>query len=67
MTLEYSVKENAVLEITDISGKLVGKYTLPVNSYKIQIVNNDLQNGVYLYRIVGSNGILKTGKIAIMK
>ncbi|MGZ3863811.1 MAG: T9SS type A sorting domain-containing protein [Bacteroidia bacterium] len=67
MTLEYSMKENGILEITDISGKLVGKYNLPVNSSKIQIINDDLQNGIYLYRIMGDNNILKTGKIAVMK
>ena len=67
ITVEYKIVHNAILEITDISGKLVGTYNLPFDSYKMQITDDKLENGMYLYRIVSDNSILKTGKIAILK
>lgn len=67
MTLEYKITQNATLEITDISGKLVGKYNLPADSFKIQITNERMENGIYLYRVLANSSILKAGKIIVMK
>jgi hypothetical protein len=67
ITVEYKVRHTAILEITDISGKLVGTYTLPFDSYKIEVRNEKLENGMYLYRINSDGTVLKTGKVAVMK
>jgi hypothetical protein len=68
MMVEYSIKDDASLEITDLSGKLVGKYKLISTDSKTEIKNDKLENGIYLYRIITSAGTqLKTGKIAVIK
>ncbi|MGZ3864765.1 MAG: T9SS type A sorting domain-containing protein, partial [Bacteroidia bacterium] len=67
MTLDYTIKEDSRLEITDISGNLVSIYNLPVTGTSLQIKNEGLQNGIYLYRVIGADGIIKTGKIVLMK
>jgi len=67
MTLAYNINKDAVLEITDISGKLVDKYDLSAAFKIIEIKNDKLQNGVYLYSVISNGNMLKAGKIVIMK
>jgi hypothetical protein len=67
MTLDYKIPHNASLEITDLNSRLLGKYFLSLGASKIEITNDNLQNGIYLYRVVSKNSILKTGKIAVIK
>ncbi|MGZ3864764.1 MAG: T9SS type A sorting domain-containing protein [Bacteroidia bacterium] len=64
-SVQYNFKEDAKMEITDINGTLVGKYNLPANDTKLEIRNDNLSNGIYLYRIISDKPI--TGKIVIMK
>jgi type IX secretion system substrate protein len=66
MSVEYKVSKDAYLEITDINGNLVGKYNLPALGTKIDIRNDNLNNGVYLYRVI-NDVVVSTGKVVIMK
>jgi hypothetical protein len=65
--LQYNFKKSTFFEITDVNGILVGKYDLYAASNKLEINNSNLEAGIYLYRIVGSSLVLKTGKLVIMK
>jgi type IX secretion system substrate protein len=67
MTLDYNLKNDAVMEITDITGNLVATYVLPATETTMQVQNNNLQNGMYMYRIISNNAIIKQGKIVVMK
>ena len=69
MMLEYELKNNekAEIEITDIVGKIICKYTLLKENQSINISCNELRNGIYLYRILENNSIIHTDKLVIMK
>jgi len=67
MLVEYSIVSDAVIQINDVAGKVVGEYNLSSLNNKLEIHNDNLLNGVYLYRIMSNNTVLKTGKIVIMK
>lgn len=67
MTLEYKMGKVANLEIVDLNGNLVERYNLPTTGNQLEVKNEKLQNGVYLYRIISNNTVVKFGKIVIMK
>jgi hypothetical protein len=67
VTINYDIVTDAVIEITDVTGNLVGTYNLPVSGTIIQIKNDNLPSGVYMYRIIGNNTVIKLGKIVIIK
>ena len=67
MMLDYNLKNDAHLEITDITGNLLRTYILPATETTTQIQNNNLQSGMYLYRVISNNAVIKQGKIVIMK
>ncbi|MEO8761336.1 MAG: T9SS type A sorting domain-containing protein [Bacteroidia bacterium] len=67
MTLDYSVKEDASLEIMDITGKLVVTYNMPATGTNMQIKNNYLQNGMYLYRVISKDKLIKISKFVVMQ
>ena len=67
MMLDYKITSDAKMEITDITGNLVGTYILPTTSTTMQVQNNNLQSGMYLYRIISNNTVVKQGKIVVMK
>jgi hypothetical protein len=66
MTLEYNITKDAYLEISNTNGTLVGKYTLSSSGNKLDIKNDNLSSGIYLYRVV-NDAVLKTGRIVIIK
>ncbi|MGZ3862719.1 MAG: T9SS type A sorting domain-containing protein [Bacteroidia bacterium] len=66
-TVQYDAKENTRMEIVDINGNLVGTYNLPTTRTQIEVKNENLQNGVYLYRIISNNNMIKFGRIVVMK
>jgi len=58
---------DALLQIYSITGKLINKTHFNTNnSFKVLSVDM-LQNGIYLYHIILSNGIDKSGKLVILK
>lgn len=67
MTLAYSIKENAVLEIMDANNKIVARYDVDAKNDKMEIRRDDLVNGVYLFRLIIKDRTVKTGKIVIIR
>ena len=67
MMLEYSIKGDARLLISDFTGNLVGAYDMPATENSIEVKNNYLQNGVYMYRIISNDILIKVGKIVVMQ
>ena len=55
------------MEISDLTGNLVGIYPMPATENTIQVKNNYLQNGVYFYRVICNDAVIKLGKIVIMQ
>lgn len=67
MQVDYLIKDDAHMEMMDITGNIVGTYNLPANGTTIQLQNDNLQSGVYLYRIISNNTVIKQGKIVVMR
>jgi len=67
MTLDYLITKDAVLEVYQINGILVDKYNLSSSNNRLEIGNRNLDEGIYLYKIIENNTILKSGKIVIIK
>ena len=67
MMLDYNVKADANLEISDLSGRLVGTYFLPAAGTHAEVKNNELNNGVYIYRVTSNGVVIKIGKIIVMQ
>ena len=67
MVFEYTLLSNAQLRISDVSGREIGLYTLNASENSIEINNESLINGVYLYTVINEQGLVKTGRIVIMK
>lgn len=67
MVLEFRTKKDCHLEISEINGTLVGRYRMSSSVNRLEINNDELTNGVYLFRIISDNVTLKVGKIVILK
>ncbi|MEW6470397.1 MAG: T9SS type A sorting domain-containing protein [Bacteroidota bacterium] len=67
MMIKYSIEGDAELQITDITGKLMCSYKLLAEDSKIDISCDKLSNGIYLYKIINGNEIIKANKIMIIK
>ncbi len=67
MDVDYNVQENAQLDITDINGNLVGTYNMPLVKTQLQIKNSELPSGIYFYRVMCKDTVVKLGKIVIIK
>ena len=68
MTLKYSVKPNdkASMKIYELTGKLISEYVLNANDSQFQIAAN-LDKGIYLYRIIVNESVVKSDKVIIIK
>lgn len=55
------IQNSYFIELYDISGKLVKRELL--DSHKRTIQTTDLKNGFYIYKIIGRQGVLSTGKL----
>jgi hypothetical protein len=61
---ERTVVENALLEIVDMSGKVV--MSIPnINSTNVMINRGQLANGVYFYRLINKGATIGTGKLIV--
>ncbi len=59
---------NAVLKLTDITGREVGNYTLKQKMQDRQTISvSRLPNGLYLYTLVADGKHIATRKLAVMK
>ncbi len=69
MSFDYNLgnNANATMQIIDISGKLIKTYQLQNTVGTLNIYEQSLTNGIYFYRILVNNRILKTDKLVIIK
>jgi PKD repeat protein len=69
MTVNYSISgdENAMLCIFDLNGKQVAGYLLKADATSLEISNENLSNGVYMYKVISKESILNTGRLVIIK
>jgi OmpA-OmpF porin, OOP family len=69
MTLDYQIEKTgrAFLEITDLTGNVVAKYELSENNDKLEISQNELNNGVYIYHVIVNGRLLQSDKLIIIK
>jgi hypothetical protein len=69
MVLEYSLAENekGLIAIYDLKGELITQYALNNSVNKLAINREELNNGIYFYKIIINNKIVKTDKIVIIK
>lgn len=66
-TIQHNLNSNGVFELYSIDGKKLDAVALQGQEGTYQYQNNNLKPGVYLYRISNPNGIITTGKLAIIK
>src|SRR5690606_14420138 len=62
-----TVGEGLKLTITDVSGKIVKETTLTTNKCLFHGYTNEIQNGIYFYKISDSQAQHGNGKVVIMK
>lgn len=70
MNLIYSLEENSKGELIlyDVTGKLVAKYFLQIGkNNQLFIQENELNNGVYFYKVIIDNELKLSDKIVIIK
>ena len=67
MMVDYTISSDATMQLVDVTGDIIGQYTLSALNKNIEIHNNNLANGVYLYRITNASGLIQTGRVVIMK
>ena len=58
-----NISENMEIEIYDVFGRLVLAQKINENLNKVAI--SDLQSGVFIYKMVGENDVLGSGKIVV--
>ncbi|MGQ0828229.1 MAG: T9SS type A sorting domain-containing protein [Bacteroidota bacterium] len=64
--LNYTIKQNGILNIYDVTGKLIEEHELSANRNELQLTTN-LNNGIYLYHVIMNDKIMKSGKLVIIK
>lgn len=69
MQLEYDLAgaNNAVMNIFDVTGKLIKSYKLENTKGTLQMNEHALHNGIYFYHILVGEKIIKNDKIIIIK
>lgn len=69
MTLEYNIStnENARIALYDMLGQEIFNNSLQAGKHLLNI-HTDLSNGIYIYNIISADkGVLKTGKVVIIR
>jgi len=64
-TFEYELVNNANLIIYSITGKKVAEYKL-LPSNKSLLINEKLNNGIYLYKVIEKGNGIKMGKFTVI-
>jgi len=69
MNFNYHLKasEKGEVVLYNIEGRKINSYNLNANSSSIIIKENDLSNGIYLYKIYVNDKAVKTDRIIIIK
>ena len=68
-TLDYQLNANqkGKMVLYSTTGEVVGQYILDNSAGKMSIVNPDLSNGVYIYKLYTSDNTMVVGKVIIIK
>lgn len=61
---EFNETEVYQFELRDILGKTV-KVISTINTGQITLMRNDIENGIYIYKVSNKKGLIGTGKIII--
>lgn len=69
MQFNYSLQEGqqGKLMIVDLMGKQLSSYSMAAGENTLSINESSLPNGIYLYRVIVNNEVVKTDKISIIK
>lgn len=69
MQLDYDLGgySNADVNLYDVAGKLIKSYKLGSSKGNLQLNEQNLHNGIYFYRILVGDKVIKTDKIVIIK
>ena len=63
----YEIEQNAQLIIYNITGQKMVSFDLQPESNTLRIVENELENGIYFYKVFSKDEIIHTGKFTIIK
>ena len=66
-TFNYELTEPAQLVVYTITGQELSTHQLQAESKTIRIFDNELENGIYFYKVLIKDEIKYTGKFAIVK
>jgi len=66
-TFNYEITEPAQLVVYTITGQQLSTHELQAESKTIRIFDNELENGIYFYKVLIKDEIKYTGKFAIVK
>ena len=69
MVLDYTINETdkAIMEIYDVSGKLIRSYSLNPASNQLILNEDKLNNGAYFYQLRVNNQLVQSDKLIIIK
>ena len=69
MQLQYSMEkgQKGELKIFNVSGELLKSYELSDDKTSIEIMEKDIDNGVYFYQVLINKGIVYNNRIIIIK
>lgn len=65
LNIDYNIKEDARLEIIDVLGRKVIETALSKNVNHSLIFIEKLQEGIFIYKIICKDYVIKTGKLSI--
>jgi Secretion system C-terminal sorting domain len=69
MMLNYAINatDNAMLFIYDVTGRAINNYKLDASANTLSIKENELVNGIYLYKVLINGKVVKTDRLIIIK
>ena len=59
------ISRDMILEVTDITGRILFSTKVEANSDQVQISTSNLQSGIYIYRLVSEGKTIGTRKLSI--
>jgi hypothetical protein len=62
-----SVDQNMILEVTDITGRMLSSQTVNAGTTQVQLNTSSLQNGLYIYRLVSSGRVVDAKRMQIIR
>lgn len=67
IAIDLKQTETAILEILDITGQLQYSHILNGNNHITEISIADLSQGMYIYKVICDNSIIKLGELSIIR